>query len=225
MNHDHTTPTPVRVIELADTASRRPPDVTLVYTCVAGGAPLPWTGVARRVQRIGGVRQLALDRRIDASVMNADPARTGHALAADLDAALAHAFGAVVLVTHCLGGALAAAWAEHHPRRAAMLDGHVMVNVPAAPDPALVGEGLLTTLRAVPTVLVTGSQDPIADPASCHQWAEHLWAEADLVPGGGHMLPMTHPDEVAASITHVIAIARAARAHAADLGEIPGVEL
>jgi pimeloyl-ACP methyl ester carboxylesterase len=75
---------------------------------------------------------------------------------------------------------------------------------------ALVGElpGLLAGLGAitVPTCVVTGEDDRLLDSAVARRLADAIpGATLRVVPGAGHLLPVTHPDAVAQAVITVAA--------------------
>ncbi|MEU2032585.1 alpha/beta fold hydrolase [Nocardia amamiensis] len=89
----------------------------------------PLTGhLHRRLD--GGIAQIVYDQRGHGSSGHTDPGvrTTLPTLVDDLDAVLAHAHGAVVLVAHSVASLLVQAWVEQYPRRARALAGIVLFN-------------------------------------------------------------------------------------------------
>ncbi|MEV6140483.1 alpha/beta hydrolase [Nocardia sp. NPDC051990] len=89
----------------------------------------PLTGhLHRRLD--GGIAQIVYDQRGHGSSGQGGPGvrATLPMLVDDLDAVLAHAHGAVVLVAHSVASLLVQAWVERYPRRARALAGIVMFN-------------------------------------------------------------------------------------------------
>ncbi|MFB7718214.1 alpha/beta fold hydrolase [Nocardia sp. NPDC056100] len=89
-----------------------------------------WASVTEHVhERLGGnISQIVFDQRGHGRSGSPDrrSVTTLHHLVDDLDAVMAHTTGDVVLVTHSAGSLLAAAYAQHHPTRAAALSALVM---------------------------------------------------------------------------------------------------
>ncbi|WP_067479999.1 alpha/beta fold hydrolase [Nocardia amamiensis] len=89
----------------------------------------PLTGhLHRRLD--GGIAQIVYDQRGHGHSGHTDPGvrTTLPMLVDDLDAVLAHAHGAIVLVAHSVASLLVQAWVEQYPHRARALAGIVLFN-------------------------------------------------------------------------------------------------
>jgi pimeloyl-ACP methyl ester carboxylesterase len=93
----------------------------------------------------GGIAQIVYDQRGHGTSEHPEPGvrTTLPVLVDDLDAVLARAHGAVILVAHSVASLLVQAWAEQYPRRARALTGIVLFNgCPEFPHlPASEGRG------------------------------------------------------------------------------------
>ncbi|MGO4613036.1 alpha/beta fold hydrolase [Nocardia sp. 2YAB30] len=91
-----------------------------------------WTPLTGHLHRRldGGVTQIVYDQRGHCTPENPEPgvATTLPVLVDDLDAVIARAHGAVVLVAHSVASLLVGAWVEQYPRRARALTGIVLFN-------------------------------------------------------------------------------------------------
>ncbi|WP_433709710.1 alpha/beta fold hydrolase [Nocardia sp. CA-084685] len=99
----------------------------------------------------GGIAQIVYDQRGYGSFKESDPGAetTLSTLVDDLDAVLAHAHGAVVLVAHSVASLLVQAWAERYPRLARALAGVVLFNgCPALPWLTTVSDAARTSKRS-----------------------------------------------------------------------------
>ncbi|MGW5440542.1 alpha/beta fold hydrolase [Nocardia asteroides] len=65
-------------------------------------------------------------------------------------------------------------------------------------------------LRATPTWLLAGEQDPIVSPAAVGELAERVWAEHETIPAARHDLAGSHPAAVTDAIVDALRVAHEA---------------
>ncbi|MEV6338735.1 alpha/beta hydrolase [Nocardia vinacea] len=108
------------------------PPASVVYVHAMLTDSTYWTPLTECLhQRLdGAIAQIVYDQRAYGTSEHPAPrARTTlPTLVEDLDTVLAHAHGAVVLVTHSVASLLVQAWAEQYPHRARALAGIVLFN-------------------------------------------------------------------------------------------------
>ncbi|MBF6063478.1 hypothetical protein IU500_18505 [Nocardia terpenica] len=180
------------------------PVITHLHGLLAGGiAQLTYTSR----DRVGGVAPSSVATQMSHRVE-------------ELDTALTCAVGAVVLVTHSTGSLLAHAYAHRHPYRAAALAGLVLIN--GVTDRSWPASPATPVLRGVPAFVLAGGEDSRFSRAHSHRLAELVWADYDLVPGGGHCLPRSAPEQTAAPILAALDLAyRTEITGSSDSGDRP----
>jgi pimeloyl-ACP methyl ester carboxylesterase len=112
--------------------------------------------------------------------------------------------GHPILVGHSYGGAISLAFAERHPGE---VDGLVLVDAAATCTRNSAYETLDRGLTRIetPAVVIQGASDHLVKPA-CGRRLAALLPKARLeVVSGGHMVPYTHPQTVAAAVQSLVA--------------------
>ncbi|WP_280382927.1 alpha/beta fold hydrolase [Nocardia wallacei] len=83
-------------------------------------------------------------------------------------------------------------------------DPRVAIDILGAHSGFGLSTGVARLLRPIPSIVLAGERDTLVPPQRAVALADALWADYDLLPGGGHHLPHTHCTQVTDTVTALL---------------------